>query len=51
MDEITFRQPDDWRTHLRIGNLMANIINLFNVYGRVVCMGNLKDPVDTAKKP
>jgi len=50
MEEILLRQPDDWHAHLRIGNLMENVINLFDVYGRVVCMGNLADPVDTAKK-
>jgi dihydroorotase len=50
MKEIIIRQPDDWHAHLRIGNLMENIINLFNVYGRVVCMGNLAEPLDNLQK-
>lgn len=47
---IEFRQPDDWHAHLREGELMKKVINLFNVYGRVVCMGNLADPVDDLEK-
>ncbi len=50
MKEILLRQPDDWHAHLREGSLMESVIDLFNVYGRVVCMGNLAEPVDTAEK-
>lgn len=50
MNEITIRRPDDWHAHLRDGNLLKTVIGLFNVYGRVVCMGNLADPVDNRQK-
>lgn len=50
MNEITIRQPDDWHVHLRLGNLMENTANLFNVYGRIVCMGNLADSIDNLHK-
>jgi dihydroorotase len=50
MKEITIRQPDEWHAHLREKDLMLKVINLFNVYGRVVCMGNLTDPIDNLKK-
>lgn len=50
MKEILLRQPDDWHAHMRDGNLMENIIGLFEIYGRVVCMGNLADSADTARK-
>lgn len=43
MQEITIRQPDDWHAHLRDGDLLKAVISLFNIYGRVVCMGNLAD--------
>lgn len=50
MNEITIRQPDDWHAHLRDGNLLKTVVELFNVYGRVVCMGNLADPIDNLHK-
>ena len=50
MTEISIRQPDDWHAHLRIGSLSESVIDLFNVYGRVVCMGNLADPIDNLHK-
>ena len=50
MKKIIIRRPDDWHAHLRWGNLINSVISLFNVYGRVVCMGNLSDPVDNRKK-
>lgn len=49
-DSVTMRQPDDWHTHPREANLMEDIIGLFNIYGRVVCMGNLSEPVDGLQK-
>lgn len=49
-DYIVMRRPDDWHAHMRVDELMAAVIGLFNIYGRVVCMGNLEDAVDTAKK-
>ena len=50
MKEITIRQPDEWHAHLREKDLMLKVISLFNIYGRVVCMGNLTDPIDNLKK-
>lgn len=50
MDKIIIRQPDDWHAHLREDELLKAVINLFNVYGRVVCMGNLADPIDNLEK-
>jgi len=49
-DYIIMRQPDDWHAHLREFDLLKEVIDLFNIYGRVVCMGNLADPVDDAEK-
>jgi len=47
---IITRQPDDWHAHLREEKLLKAVIDLFNIYGRVVCMGNLAEPVDTLEK-
>ena len=44
----TFRQPDNWHAHLREGELLALIVSQFNLYGRVLCMGNLKKLIETA---
>lgn len=49
-DYIVMRQSDDWHTHPREDELMEKVIGLFNIYGRVVCMGNLTDPVDNLQK-
>lgn len=50
MNEISIRQPDDWHAHLRDGNLLETVVELFNIYGRVVCIGNLVDPIDNLHK-
>lgn len=49
-DCIVIRQPDDWHVHLRQGKLAEEVVGLFNIYGRMVCMGNLPDPVDDLQK-
>ncbi len=50
MKKLTFRQPDNWHAHLREMVLLALIANGFNVYGRVMCMGNLKKLIETANQ-
>ncbi len=46
--ECLFRQPDNWHAHLREMTLLTLIANEFDIYGRVLCMGNLKKLIETA---
>jgi dihydroorotase len=46
MDQITFRQPDDWHLHLRDGvHLRAVLADTARRFARAVVMPNLKPPV------
>ena len=48
MKEIhTFRTPDNWHIHPRNGKLLGLIYHNFNIYGRALCMGNLKKLIET----
>ena len=40
MKTFKFRISDNWHAHLRKNNLLANIFHHFNIYCRVLCMGN-----------
>lgn len=44
---VTVPRPDDWHTHLREGEMCRIVAPYSNLYGRVVAMGNLVDPVTT----
>lgn len=42
-----YRQPDNWHGHVREGKLMRVVLPYFNFYGRLLCMGNTKELVET----
>ncbi len=47
MKTYIFRQPDNWHVHLREAILLSLIANGFNIYGRVLCIGNLEKLIET----
>ena len=48
MDEITFRQPDDWHVHLRDGSVLREVVPFTaRMFGRAIIMPNLVPPVTT----
>ena len=47
MDKIIVRQPDNWHAHLRQDDLLASIFHHFNIYGRVLCIGNTRPLIET----
>lgn len=48
MKERTFRLPDNWHAHLRQNDLLRAVYHHFNIYGRVLCMGNTSPLIETA---
>lgn len=48
MTELTFREPDNWHGHLRQGSLLEAVCHEFDIYGRVLCMGNTKPLIETS---
>ncbi len=48
MTSITLTRPDDWHLHLRDGQGLADVLpHTAAVFGRAICMPNLKPPVRT----
>ena len=47
MEERTFKQGDNWHAHLRQDKVLAQVAPYFNVYGRVMCMGNTDPLIET----
>lgn len=47
MKTFKFRMPDNWHTHPRQDELLASIFHHFNIYGRVLCMGNTSPLIET----
>lgn len=43
-----FRLPDNWHGHLRQDDLLALVCKYFNIYGRVMCIGNTRPLIETA---
>jgi len=50
MEKRTFRLPDNWHAHLRQDRLLDAIYHHFNIYGRVLCMGNTSPMIETPDK-
>lgn len=48
MKKYYFRQFDNWHAHLRQDELLAVVYKHFNIYGRVLCMGNTDPLIETA---
>ncbi|MEA1926430.1 MAG: hypothetical protein U9M90_04325 [Patescibacteria group bacterium] len=48
MNEIKTRKPDNWHAHPRQDDLLARVFHHFNIYGRVLCMGNTSPLIETA---
>lgn len=48
MDKHIFRLPDNWHAHLRVQDLLLTVYHHFNIYGRVLCMGNTSPLIETA---
>lgn len=48
MDKITIRRPDNWHAHLRQKEMLFKVAHYFDIYGRVLCMGNTSPPIETA---
>ena len=47
MKKIKIRLPDNWHAHLRQYIMLAMITRFFNIYGRVLCMGNTSPLIET----
>jgi dihydroorotase len=47
MNKLTFRLPDNWHAHLRQEALLDSIFHHFNIYGRVLAMGNTAPMIET----
>jgi len=47
MIKYVFRMPDNWHAHLRQDALLAIVYCYFNIYGRVLCMGNTDPLIET----
>ena len=51
MQTLTITRPDDWHLHLRDGAALAAVAPYTaSVFGRAICMPNLKPPVRTLKE-
>lgn len=48
MEELTSRMSDNWHAHLRQNDLLREVFHHFNIYGRVLCMGNTLPLIETA---
>ncbi len=48
MLKLIHRLPDNWHAHLREQELLLAVYHHFNIYGRVLCMGNLMTLIETA---
>ncbi|MFH0892475.1 MAG: hypothetical protein V1867_06885 [Candidatus Falkowbacteria bacterium] len=48
MKKYVFRMPDNWHAHLRMQELLLAVYHHFNIYGRVLCMGNTSPLIETA---
>lgn len=48
MKKMRIRMPDNWHGHLRQDDLLDRVARHFNIYGRVLCMGNTKPLIETA---
>lgn len=48
MKKYYFRQFDNWHAHPRQDELLAVVYKYFNIYGRVLCMGNTDPLIETA---
>ncbi len=46
-DKIFMRQPDDGHNHTRWYPIVSLVAPTLNIYGRVVCQGNLTPPVES----
>ena len=47
MEKLTIRLPDNWHAHLRQDDLLAKVFYHFDIYGRVLCMGNTSPLIET----
>lgn len=50
METMTITLPDNWHAHLRQDEMMLLIHHYFDIYGRVLCMGNTNPLIETGNQ-